>query len=243
MTNGKYTTHGFYEKLEIHRGTPILQALKNYDTSGRILSGNAQQIRQLVKLLEDPADPIKTSGFDQRKRLFEFFDEVIRPFHNYLASITTLVDHTRNLMKENFVNKEHYLEYQGIVSEFFAKDPFTKFMQDFRNYMTHHAIPVIGVPEASVLPEADSKSPELIVDLDHLAKWDRWSIPSRKFIEANRPGIRMLKLVDDYERKIIVFQQELKKSFYRHYGQEIGDALAIIDVLYKSIPKSKGSEG
>lgn len=229
--------HGLYDKINSHLGTRILEALRAYGVSARILFGNCRQLRHLIQVLEDPTDPAKVMGYDQRDQLQGLFDEAIRHFHNYLASIATLVDHTRNLMKEDFVKAEHIQEYQNKVDTAFATDPFTQFMKDFRNYMMHHAIPGIGLNKTFGSPEADSKPAELNIDLVHLAKWDKWTAPSRKFIEANKPEIRMLKLVNDYEQKVIAFHEEFGSSFQRYYEQEIGGALALMHEWNRGFPK------
>jgi hypothetical protein len=228
---------GDFEKIKSHRGTQILDALNVYGISARILFGNARQFRHLINVLEDPADPIKVRDYEQRPRLQDLFDEVIRHFHNYLTAITTVVDHTRNLMKEGFVSKEHRQEYQSKVSTLFANDPFTKFMQDLRNYMTHYTIPGIGLSETVGL---QPKPPEMNIDLNHLAKWDGWTAPSRRFIEANKPKIRILKLVDDYEQKFIAFHQDFGQSFQRYYEQQINESLSLIQEYSKDFPKPQG---
>jgi hypothetical protein len=110
-------------------------------------------------------------------------------------------------------------------------------MKDFRNYMMHHAIPGIGLNKTFGSPEADSKPAELNIDLEHLAKWDKWTAPSRKFIEANKPEIRMLKLVNDYEQKVIAFHEEFGSSFQRYYEQEISGALALMHEWNSGFPK------
>jgi hypothetical protein len=65
-------------------------------------------------------------------------------------------------------------------------------------------------------------------NLEHLASGFHWSAPSRKFIEANKPQIRMLKLVDDYELKLKSFYDELMLSFQKHLGRELGEVRSMM---------------
>ena len=106
-------------------------------------------------------------------------------------------------------------------------------MQDFRDYMTHYAIPIVGITKTFGSPNAASRPAELNVDLNHLAKWGGWTAPSKKFINANRPKIRMLKLVDDYEHKVRVFHEEFGQSFQRYYEPEINEVLALTQKWYQ----------
>jgi hypothetical protein len=167
-------------------------------------------------------------GMDRRQHLQWLFNDVNRHIHNFLTSITTLVDHTRNLMKEHFIKPEHWEEYQNKVRTVFASDPLAQFLQDFRNYITHYEVPHIGLEKQFGSTLTDAKPGELIIDLDHLASGFHWSAPSRKFIEANKPQIRMLKLVDDYELKLKSFYDELMLSFQKHLGRELGEVRSMM---------------
>lgn len=193
-----------------------------------IFDGNANQIRQLIRVLEDPKDPAQIMGMERRQHLQWLFHDVNRHIHNFLTSITTLVDHTRNLMKEDFIKPEHLEEYQNKVKVIFATDPLTQFLQDFRNYITHYEVPHIGLNKSFGSSLADAKSGELIIDLDHLQSGFHWSSPSRSFIESNKPQIRMLKLVDEYELKSKNFYNELMQTFQKHLGRELNDVRSMM---------------
>jgi hypothetical protein len=225
--NDKYFDQ-LQERIKSHPGKPIFDALQVYGVSLNFLFGNCNQLRQLLLLLEDPKDPASFSGFDNRQRRQSLFDETNRHFHNFLTSITTLVDHTRHLMKRDFVKQDQLHEYQTTVKTIFASDPLAQFLQDFRNYITHYAIPSIGFTRHFGSSLTDSKPGELFVDLAHLEKKFNWSAPSRTFIEQNKPKIRMLKLVDDYEMKARGFTDELMAMFRKHRGHELNEVVALM---------------
>ena len=131
-------------------------------------------------------------------------------------------------MKRDFVKKDHQHEYQITVKTIFASDPLTQFLQDFRNYITHYAIPSIGYTKQLGSPLADSKPGELYIDLAHLEKRFNWSASSRTFIEQNKPKIRMLKLVDDYEVKARSFTDDFMAMFRKYRGQELNEVVALM---------------
>jgi hypothetical protein len=216
------------KKITGHPGKPVFDALKVYDMSKFILDGNSSQLRQLICLLEDRKDPAQISGIDRRSHLQWLFGDVNRNFHNFLTAIATLVDHSRNLMKKNFVKPEHRAEYQIKVEAIFASDPLAQFLKKCRNYITHYAIPQIGLEEQFGLTGAGVESIELFIDLDHLETSFDWSAPSRQFIESNRPQIRMLKLVDDYELKSKSFYSELMLTFEKHLGRELSEVRSMM---------------
>jgi hypothetical protein len=152
-------------------------------------------------------------------------------------------------MKEEFIKTEHREEYQNKVRTVFASDPLTQFLQDFRNYITHYEIPHIGLKK-QFGSLADGKPGELYIDLDHLVLGFNWTSTSRTFIDANKPEVRMLKLVDDYELKLKMFYNELMLSFQKHLGRELNGVHSmmqesnalwqkIIDEMTKSQPSTK----
>jgi len=225
------------KEIAEHQGKYILDALRAYSQSKNILSGNGFEVRQLIRFLEDPANREKIWAFDKRKYCEELLGEVVRHSHNFLASIRTLVDHTRNLMKEDFISSEHRKEYQSKVNLVFATDPLAQFMQDFRDYITHYAVPLVTLT-LSILPE--SEKCELNVSLDKLANWGGWTAPSRTFIAAHRPTVRIMTLVDDYENKAKTFHQEFVLSFQRYYEKEINEVLALMQESNEGLRQTLG---
>jgi hypothetical protein len=216
------------KRITSHPGKPIFDALRVYDMSKFILDGNSTRLRQLICILEDPKDPARISGIDRRSHLQWHFGDVNRRFHNFLTSITTLVDHTRHLMCEDFIKKDHQKEYQNKVKDVFATDPLTQFLQGFRNYMTHYAIPHLSLQEQYGSTDTNPEPLKLLIDLDHLEARFHWNSPSRKFIEISKPEIRMLKLVDDYGLKSKNFYDELMLTFQKYLGRELQEVRSMM---------------
>jgi hypothetical protein len=141
-----------------HEGKQMLEALASYGVSKNILSGNGIQLRQLLVWLEDPNDPLRIQTMAGRGVLQDLFGEVIRLFHNFLTSVTTFIDHTRNLVGTEgeekgkrsqsgapFICAEHRREHQRKVEAAFTNDPLARFIKECRNSVTHHALPLAGL--------------------------------------------------------------------------------------------------
>ena len=216
------------ERIKSHPGKPVFEALRIYDMSKFILDGNSSQLRQLICILEDPKDPAQIVGVDRRTYLQWLFVDVNRHLHNFLTSITTLIDHTRSLMDEDFVKPEHRQEYQIKVEAVFANDPLAQFLKKFRNYITHYEIPHIGLDIQFGSIAAGVEPRQLFIELDQLKDGFDWSPASRKFIEMNKPKMRMLKLVDDYGLKSKNFYDELMLTFQKHLGRELNEVRSMM---------------
>lgn len=215
-----------HERILAHPGKKYLDTLMTYSVSKNILAGNGIQLRKLLEYLEDPNRIPELWALDKREHLRNLHSEVVRHFHNFLASVRTLVDHTRVVMRSQSISEAHRAEYQKAVSKQFASDPLARFMQDLRNYMLHKTIPVTSF-ELAWQKDTDRTDSSVYVNLDKMADWQGWSLAGRIFIEANRPQIRMMTLVDNYEDKVRKFYEWFCPCFLEYYKKEIDGVTAL----------------
>jgi hypothetical protein len=196
----------------------ILLCLNAYAISKNILSKNIVQLRQLLNTLEDPKDPAKIWVWENKTGRDALLGELMRHFHNFLTSVTTLIDHTRHLMKEDFITEKHRTEHQEKIEHTFARNPLTIFIRELRHYITHRTIPMIQMSH-----EESGENKRLEMDLEKIASWNNWSQLARDFIEASKPAIRILDLVDQYEQTALEFHEYFVQRFYFHYYSQIRD--------------------
>lgn len=201
----------------------ILFCLNAYAVSKNILSGNCVQLRQLLHTLEDPNDPAEIWIWENREKRDSLLGEVTRHFHNFLTSVTTLIDHTRNLMKEDFITDKHREEHLQAIRESFAGLPLAIFIKELRHFITHRTVPIIQMAHTI---EKNKESRSMDLDLERMASWDKWSPPARLFIQKHKPAIRMLDLINDYERFALAFHQAFVRRFFSHYNSQIRSELS-----------------
>ena len=223
MTNTDYIA--LHEKILRHPGLRYLQALQAYSTSKNILSGNSFQLRKLLDVVENPSQATELWSMENRQRLNDLQSETIRHFHNFLAGVKTLIDHTRVLMGESFIAKAHRDEYREKVLEVFGKDSLSRFVQDFRNYALHRGVPITGF-ELSWSQGEDTVS-TVYLDLSQMEEWTGWKPLSREFISENRPKVAMRSLLDQYDSKAKAFHEWFCLQFQKHYDREIDEVLAM----------------
>jgi hypothetical protein len=216
--------HGdLYSRILAHPGKRILDGLKAYEFSKNIFAGNALELRHLALLLEDVNDPLKIDGIEQRQRLQSLFSEVTRLFHNFLAGGKTLIDHTRNMMEEDFITEQHRSDYQDRIKRTFVDDPLARFVQDFRNYVLHRSVPRI-----SLVDQISIEKKMLKLDLTHMLAWQKWSPPARSYIESHKPDVRILEVVDQYEAMVRSSHEAFVLSFQTYYEKPINETLALM---------------
>ena len=123
-------------------------------------------MRQLLNTLEDPGDPEKIWVWENKKIRDDLLGELMRHFHNFLTSVTTVIDHTRHLMQEDFITEKHRREHQEKIDHKFATNPLALFIKQLRQYVTHRAIPII-----QMLHEESGENKRLEIDLEKIASW------------------------------------------------------------------------
>jgi hypothetical protein len=211
-----------HEEILTHPGYRLYQLINAHSTSKNILSGNCFQLRKLLEVLHDPKNIDRFWALENRQYLSDLQGEAIRHFHNFLASVKTVVEHTRNCMRDNAIRPEHRTEYQKKIEEVFMNDPLSKFLEDFRNFMLHRSLPL-----TEMTLDISTSTSTLYVDLTKMEDWERWTESSRRFITANKPKVSMMRLVDEYEEKAKAFYAWFYPRFQHYYEGEIDAALAL----------------
>ena len=214
------------DRINKHPGKRIMDALQAYASTNEVFAGNGLELRELIRALEDVADPLKIGAIQQRPKLQALFGEVFRLFHNFLASVKTLIDHTRNLMKKDFVGPEHRSEHQLNVQHVFVTDPLSRFMQDFRHYVLHVAVPKMEL--TNFIAPAPQRL-ELRIDAVDMLRWEKWNSLARKYLEQHKPKLRILSVVDDYEIKVQEFHENFVIRFQHHCATEMGGVIALMN--------------
>lgn len=212
-----------HSQILVHPGKRILDGLKAYQFSKDIFARNALDLRTLTIQLEDISDPLKIDDIAHRQRLQSLFSEVTRLLHNFATGGSTLIDHTRNLMKEDFISEVHRSEYNAHVDQTFAHHPLAKFLKDFRNYVAHYAVPNITL---TIQFQPHIKT--LHLDIAPMLTWHGWGPHARSFMTAHAPSLRVLDLVNQYEDMVKSSYDIQMRSFLTHYAKQINEVRALI---------------
>jgi len=150
--------------------------------------------------------------------------EVMRLFHNFLASAKSLIDHTRVFVEEYYINSALKQTYQQKINTDFAKDPLMKFVQDLRNYMLHRALPQ-GSMSLTIKRNTETGSHDMVstvsIDKKKLLLWENWTKPSLSFITAADSEIKISTLSTAYGEKVLAFSEWLDSELQRHHESDI----------------------
>ena len=131
----------------------------------------------------------------------EFEKELVRFLHNYLTSVTSLIDSQRVVMrhcwgKDSEFEKGAYTEQRKASFETGEAE----FMKDLRNFCTHRAVPVPGV---STTFSGGRGRPSVIAnrltfDRDALLESDSWSVPAKAYLNAKEKQFDVGPVIESY---------------------------------------------
>lgn len=182
----------------VRRIDAILFCLKLFEDNYRDLMG-------LLDRLENPdiAFQMAVWAREHRADFSAQIERATRLFHNFLASVQTLVEHTRTNARRLYKNHPFFAEYQAKVNYYFASNPLHVFIQDLRNYTLHHELPIItGQFTLSKVEGTDDKFDITFVlklDTTELKKRRKeWKSISKQFLSKHAETLPLKQLIVDY---------------------------------------------
>ena len=153
----------------------------------------------------------------------DYVNELVRRLHNYLTSVSSLVDSQRIVMRHRWPRRRRGGE-PGICpscgrplpsnedkSEFESKDYSEKlteafeagerlFMSKLRNYCTHYSIPLPQLSTTWTFERGVGSATvnTLQLDRDKLLRWDGWGGPGKAFLEEQQEYFDLAPIVERY---------------------------------------------
>lgn len=151
----------------------------------------------------------------------DYVNELVRRLHNYLTSVTSLIESQRVVMRHRWSvargNPEvcptckRPMPSTEHLSEFEAKDYAEKlaetfetgeriFMSKLRNYCTHYSIPLPQLSTTWTFERGVGSATvnTLQLDRDKLLRWDGWGGPANSFLRAQHEYFDLAPIVERY---------------------------------------------
>jgi hypothetical protein len=119
--------------------------------------------------------------------------EVTVRLHNFVASVMTLVEHTRILVRSRWSGSEFFEEYDQRI-ERFRTSPVARLVQDMRDYTLHRKLPVTGAQISSTGP------PMVFLDVPQLIVWKGWTKEAQEYLRQAGDAVPLRPLIDEYEQ-------------------------------------------
>ena len=210
----------------------LIEVVKNSESkkiSGRILTlginfyvfdRNYQEIMKFSDWIEKPEQIMRLWDPKNRNELDVVINEESRLLHNYLASAKSLVDHTRVVINDWYENTEFLKEYDVQIKQRFQDNPVIGFIEEFRNYILHYAIPLTS---AAIIMDNrhDGIESSFKIDKESLEEWEGWTNKGKAFFEEIQDDIDIKILVTEYYQQIFKFHRWLEQRMREIHSKEL----------------------
>lgn len=229
--SGKPDILTLLKRLEEAEAHQLVRCSRELRVVGRIYSMNAQELRESLTDFNTFPFALQLWSADNKHLFSEYYEEIIRSFHNFLASVGTLIDHYRAFVRRFYANHEFRSEHDRKVSEMFGSSPLAAFVKGLRNYMLHSGIPPTN---ARISQGPGGVKSAVYLNVSELQKWDRWTSEARSYLLGSIPDIDLLDLIEEYDELIRAFYEWLDQRVqeihrkaldeYEHLGAAVKEA-------------------
>jgi len=184
-------------QIALSDGWKIEMGTMNLGVSHYIFMSNYNQLKDGLEFF-DSKPGSKLWHIKNRDKMQQFKMEIMRLFHNYLASVKSLVEHTRIIIREVHGNNRFSKECDLKIRELFDNSALSRFVQDFRNYILHKGIPLMYAQEKAKESIRFESTNSLILDLSSLKSWAGWKAKSKEYLDNAKEDINLYDITISY---------------------------------------------
>lgn len=194
------------EEMKAMLGWNVHWSCSRLLTCVHIFSANSDDLLEFLR--NPPAIPFKKPFPDKETRLAKIQSDaaVIRLLHNYVASVKTLVEHSRKA-RNKYLSVQAQSVHDDRVRSEFIENPRAQIVQSLRNYILHVDVPVI-----SNRINLQNGSSRLALVPAKMLLWDNWNAPVRDYLkelEVGNESLMLEDLVSEYTESCQVFSSWL----------------------------------
>lgn len=201
--------------------------------------------RNVGKLIDIPEEfkkiivieSIKETEYIYEKNCSELIDnlsyseetrkDLKRKMHNFLTANSTIIDHTRILLKNCPEIRE---EIELKIKKEFANSPLSNFIKNLRNYITHYSLPLTLRPLK--LENKVFKVGNVVFDKNTLLEWSGWNKQSKVFINESKSELIVADIITEHYNKMVSFYNWIDNVIQREYKELFDKYNSYLDNLY-----------
>lgn len=184
-----------------------------------LLADAENDVFKTLALME--AAPAPDTAAEVRERLRaeaesfrdEFWPALDQRLHNLVASVTSLVDHTRPLVEFYSEEPDFQTEFR-VLNAKVAEHPRSKFIRRLRNFLVHAGTaPLVSTMRLG----GDASEPHLQIKLsaEGLLRWSGFHGEARSFIVEHPDGLPLRRIVGEYVTDMVELYEWLLAQYPR----------------------------
>lgn len=207
-----YETPGLREvqaRLYSHPGYVEHRRLEAFEQSlNAVFYRNLGELVRLLVYASDLTVGIELATGSNPERQREFNAQVTQRLHNYVAASSSLVDHSRQLMRgrpEVLVSRVE-AEKSSLLAH-----PEIAFIKDLRNYMLHRSLPPVlhRAAMTGLNTAAPGSQSEVTMSAEDLLGWDRWSSAAKAFLRGQTGNLAIRPVIESHGYEMYKFNDWL----------------------------------
>lgn len=195
------------EELENSEGAQISRKLRQLGISYNVFFSNYSDLKRALELFRRPDIAFLIWLPHNRETIDVYQRDVIRLLHNFVAGAKTLVEHSRNTIRELCEKTDFWEEYQDRVMNTFANEPVIKFVEELRNYALHKNLPYTTATFHMTNPPENS----MMLNLDTLRNSYKWKDLSKKYLDKLGDRVNLESVISEYATIVIDFHKWLEE--------------------------------
>jgi hypothetical protein len=230
------------EKIESSLHIRAYVKIRELSLSFYTFKENHKMLKQHLDINDDMDYQLQFEYKPLRWQYHPLQQETYRLLLNFVASAMALIEHTRNIVRETYLNCQFQKEYQNTINQEIKDIPVNKFVQDLRSYILHNKFPFIGIQfhHQRVSPLGDSENLfstkiRLTFSKNELLKSDKWTKLARNYLDSQGDLIFIDVLIDEYYSLIESFHSWLNKRQREMHESEYSWLLDQWEELYQEL--------
>lgn len=201
-----------------------------------VFVGNAMELKAHLESLRDPAVSLPViSNVPEHQAAGEVFDrELIRRLHNFVSSVKSLIEHSRNLVRKMYPSGELRAEYDKRAAAF-AANPRRRLVQQLREYVLHNRLPpTIESSSFSRVDEGFEMTTSVALDYEILLEHGKWDADVRELLRSGEK-LDLLELVDEYLDQVAEMYLWFIEAQFREHRADIDATNAMIEEFKRQV--------
>ncbi len=209
----------------------VLDRLHSRAFTANILFMNAKELSDAIDLTENSEFMMKAFRVENHEESRQIHRETSRIVHNYLCSISTFIDHSRNFMNKHYEGTAFLNDYNYEVKRQFQSSELARFVRDLRNFMTHRELPDSQITLRMVRLDADSADDTprseitsgVFYKTARFREWDGWSTPAARFLKACGEKVTLRSIFEPHITIMRDFNIWFEERFRIHHKDELDE--------------------
>jgi len=213
--------HFLAEQLAKSEEISYVDRLEKLNDNYYVFDKNYQDLIRILNTEIHEEEMIELWDLKNRKLLKLSIREVLRLFHNFIASAQSLVEQTQVWVKKWYSKTDFFKEFEEQINIQFNNNPLAGFIKELRNYNLHYSLPV-SQATFTIDPQNKTISFSYVLLKSALLKSNFFkNLEVKKILVAFSDEIDIFSLVKDFHKLEFDFQTWLFTRLKEIHSKEL----------------------